>query len=74
MYTLDYQIVLWGKFCIQLFKSITLSATHEIYVTKGEIESTFLNTPTKEPNLKDRVNTTMKLDGVGPIDNRPSTN
>ena len=40
-------------------ESIGLSATNGTFVTKGEIESNFLTTPTEEPKLNHWVNTTL---------------
>ena len=42
-------------------KSIGLSSTNGTFVTKGEIESNFLATPTEEPNLNNWVNITLNL-------------
>ena len=40
-------------------ESVGLSATNGTFVTKGEIESNFLTTPTDEPKLNHWVNTTL---------------
>ena len=40
-------------------ESIGLSATNGTFVTKGEIESKFLTTPTEEPKINLWVNTKL---------------
>ena len=46
-------------FIQKYLESIELSATNGTFVTKGEIESNFLTTPTEEPKLNHWVNTTL---------------
>ena len=44
---------------VRKLESTGLSASNGTFVTKGEIESNFLTTPTEEPKLNHWVNTTL---------------
>ena len=49
----------WIFNILKYLKCNNLSATNGTFVTKGEIESNFLTTPTEEPKFNNWVNTTL---------------